>query len=377
MLLQRKPRTLPEHCQNIAPPSNVLETLDRMPTARTAEKNNPPSQSEDSPEWQPLTSFPQFIRLSPEIRLMIWKLHMPGPRIITITEGCRGFDQEDMSKDIDLSLWNGSTRQSSTRYHNPHNDRAVLYFEIPLVIQTIPTLFHICHETRAEAKKIWSFHYHRHSQRPQVIINPSRDTLYFTSVRAWELFTRTSTGSVGVFVARRLLSSEDGHKEPTVVARAYNAALTTKLVRQHGEMYPDRELLTEMEDTLKYLAIGGSKDIATPRHLSSQLWRFWKLKMLVIEKTVGWQYRDQFRRFILSDANEVFLKRHWRVESTQCKDHDEWLERKEEFEHIALPRIEYVGEGTMNRRLRADEGFDENFRAGSRPPNPFDRLLLI
>ncbi|KAM3084385.1 hypothetical protein ACMFMF_001744 [Clarireedia jacksonii] len=332
--------------------------MPQLTTVPAAARNQSPPASKGPPKWQPITSFPQFSLLSPEIRLMIWKLHIAGPRIVTICEGYQEVNQRDMPKDIDLDLCLNTIREPSIRDHNPHTDHAMLYFDVPLVIQTIPTLFHICRETRFEAKKIW-------------------DTLYFASTRAWELFTRTPTGGLGLFMGRRLLGSEDGHEQPTEAAVAYNAALNTQMLRQYRTKDPDGRLLNEMENTLKYLAFGGSKEITQPRALLGQLHRFWKLKMLLLAKTRGWQFRNRYRRFMLSDANESFLKRHWRVQSAQCKDHDEWLQRKEEFEHISLPRIEYVAESTMKKKLQLNEGFDENFRARPRPPNNFDKLLLM
>ncbi|KAI9642852.1 hypothetical protein NHQ30_008586 [Ciborinia camelliae] len=314
-------------------------------------------------------TFTPFTKFPPEIQKMIYKedLLAARPRFITIHLDEGQIRQADLTTYPDLHGLDLPTEE--LKAYDPSADDVVFTFKKAIAIQTIPALLHTCRIARETALEHYQIKYWNRCEGMSIIINFDIDTLYFTSYRAWLMFTRTLHNAPRIFVKRALVphTGEDKHSQ---LAVDYNILLCDQLKRERIRLKRDMSCIDEMADNVKFLAFGvndPNMDGLYPQMYRMHLDRFWKLKMLCINPKKHLSRR--YFRHLQFDEKLLILKWRWRISGT--RNREEWLARQEESPHITLPRVEYVTDGTMQIKQRLDEGLDMEFEGVPHPPNPY------
>ncbi|KAG4433461.1 hypothetical protein IFR05_011065 [Cadophora sp. M221] len=113
----------------------------------------------------PLTTFTLFPELPFELRLKIWNCIASGPRTVTITYGSQ-----------------------ATR----HKGKTISRFDGWGTPEPTPVILHICHESRAEALKLYQLAFGSHFHIAKIYFNFSTDILRFGNGHEAEYLARDS-----------------------------------------------------------------------------------------------------------------------------------------------------------------------------------------
>ncbi|KAL2074174.1 hypothetical protein VTL71DRAFT_7952 [Oculimacula yallundae] len=184
-----------------------------MITAEAPVLERPPAQSSSLPLAPPLKRFKFFPRLPAELRLMIWELALPGERVVRI---------QDFPECIHKHQPSAVCRCIGSKAR-------------------VPTLLHVCHESRALALKHYTITFENRMFQP-TYFNPNLDILYFASVDDFMKFAHP----VPVYSF-----PEDPYFEIFAPYRVSDDPL-------YPISYPPRRLTDneDIESKLRYLAIG-------------------------------------------------------------------------------------------------------------------------
>jgi hypothetical protein len=130
--------------------------------------NKPPMQDPKNPEIVAATTLHKFPKLPKEIQVKIWKLLIPGPRIIQLK------------------------REIITTTVGEEDEDSEIVYERCVSLAPHPVLLHVCHDSRYMAKKIYKVCLEEELKWP-VYMDPNNDVLLFPDTDALDVFALSAS----------------------------------------------------------------------------------------------------------------------------------------------------------------------------------------
>ncbi|KAF7946312.1 hypothetical protein EAE96_009313 [Botrytis aclada] len=307
---------------------------------------------------QALASLPG---LPVEIQRKIFRYALPGPRIITIDIRDIRLRKSEIPDDVALEVklskkaWEKKREDKNFRekygLHSPKGHLMIVKFESAVAIQTIPALLHTCSVSRKVALRHYQFL--SRGKNLSVCIDFNIDTLHFQSRRAWKLFTQKPGELSGRIIQTKMIASNSkwGYPDGEIYNLNFNLFLNDRLEEKYCKrsnfINLDTACIDEMAEKVKFLALGGVSEWSCSPEWAMSLVNFWKLKKL------WWRFMDD-----APGTTEDELKMEWRRLAAGINNKEEWLEKKEEFTHVVIPKVQRITLEDLKTKQRLGEGFD-------------------